>query len=351
MKPIGQILRERREANKIITKNVPKEPALSLEEQIRLLEEDIGGSEEGSSDDGSSDEGSSDDDSDDADKEDSDKEEEEETMVYEKDEKGNIIRIISKIYDDKIEPLSEGQLPQFMCSKGSKGKPSFNLLKQLNPLNKDKNTANNRNKDDGDEIVKKTVVRFADDMIGKKDDNSNNKSNENDKNDDKKDKKDNSVYENYIDNKVLTKEEIEMQEEKKRQRQERKEKKSRPRNEEESEKKEVETVKKARVSGLEKTVRELLMNYIPQSVEKKAFFCRICRVESVCIDSFELHKLSELHDIAAKMEKKMSFCSLCRKQFTSPAQLKEHIQGKGHKDYLVVIKEKQLQQKNMKKFK
>ena len=142
-----------------------------------------------------------------------------------------------------------------------------------------------------------------------------------------------------------------MQEEKRKIRQARKEKKSRPRNEEELNKKEDENIKKARVSGLEQTVRELLTNYIPQSVEKKAFFCRICRVESVCIDTFELHKKSELHDVAVKMEKKMSFCSLCRKQFTSPAQLKEHIQGNGHKNYLVMIKEKQLQQKNMSKFK
>ena len=290
--------------------DLPKKAALSLEEQIKLLEMEIEDSDEENISDSS--ENDSDNDSEEtSDKEDADNEGD--TMVYEKDDKGNIIRIISKIYGDKIEPLSEAQLPKFMCSKGSKQKPSFNLLKQLKPL--------------GDEKMKsKTVVRFADQ----------------DNDEENKNKGD--------DIKEIKEEELELEEAKKKLRQEKKEKKKRPRNEEEAVKLEDEILKKTRISGLEKTVRELLQNYIPQSIEKKAFFCRICRVESVDLESFELHKLSELHTVAIKIEKKMSFCNLCRKQFTSPNQLREHVMGKGHKEYLSITKEKQLEQKNMKKF-
>ena len=309
IKPIGQILRERKR-NEGTTK-LPKKATLSLEEQIRLLEREIVDSKEESISD------SSDSDSDNDSGENSaklDDSQEDDTMVYEKDNEGNITRIVSRIYVDKIVPLPEAQLPKLMCSKGSKQKPSFNLLKQLKPL--------------GDEKTKsKTVVRFVDQKdIGA------------------------SSYE-AAESKEGSEEELKLEEEEKKKiRQEKKDKKKRPRNEEEAAKVEDDLIKKARISGLEKTVRELLLNYIPQSVEKKAFHCRICRIESVDLESFESHKLSEMHLVAIKMEKKMSFCNLCRKQFTSPNQLREHISGNGHKNYLAMTKEKQLEQKNMKKF-
>ena len=311
MKPIGQIMRERkRNEGTTSSSKLPKKGTLSLEEQIRLLEREIVDSKEESISD------SSYSDSDDGLDENSnrlDDSQEDDTMVYEKDNEGNVIRIVSRIYVDKIVPLPEAQLPKLMCSKGSKQKPSFNLLKQLKPL--------------GDEKTKsKTVVKFADQKnIGA------------------------STYE-AAESKEELEEELKLEEERKKIRQEKKEKKKRPRNEEEAAKVEDDLIKKTRISGLEKTVRELLLNYIPQSVEKKAFHCRICRIESVDIESFESHKLSEMHLVAVKMEKKMSFCNLCRKQFTSPNQLREHISGNGHKEFLAKTKEKQLEQKNMKKF-
>lgn len=311
MKPIGQILRERKRAEGVSSSITKKKSSqvnnvkISLEEQIRLLEVELAVSEDDASDGDSSDESSSDQDGDEGSKDESAAADD---MIYEKDDNGNIIRIISKICVDAIEPLSESQLPQPMCSKGSKQKASFKLLKQLKPITK-------------------TLVRFADDQ-----------SNEN---------------EDAIDV-VQTEEEIESEriktEENKRKKLEQKEKKKRPRTEEEKVKKEGEEEKKVRISGLEKTVRELLVNYIPASIEKKAFYCRICRTESVDIESFEAHKTSEFHNVAVKMEKKMSFCVLCRKQFTSPNQLTEHLAGRGHKDYLATVKEKQLLQKQMKKF-
>ena len=301
MKPIGQILRDRRKAENVNllpekNKSVPsKVAAVSLEEQIRLLEMDL----DDQDDDGESASASSElnSDSDEADA----AAVGEENMIYEKDKNGNVIRIISKICEEAIEPLSVSQLPQPMCSKGSTQKASFKLLKQLNPLSG-------------------TGVRFADE----------------------------------VGTTLLTKEEIEKRrleyEIEKKRRAERKELKKRPRTEEEREKLEVAEAKKSRISGLEKTVKELLTNYIPAALEKKAFYCRICRTESEDLESFEDHKKSEFHDIAAKMEQKMSYCSLCRKQFTSPNQLKEHLLGKGHKDYLVIVKERQLQYKEMSKF-
>ena len=285
MKPIGQILRDRRKADNVTSlpakdKSVSsRTAAVSLEEQIRLLEMELGDDGDGESDSASSE---SDSDSDEV-KADTG----EENMIYEKDNHGNIIRIISKICEEAIEPLSVSQLPQPMCSKGSTQKASFKLLKQLNPLSG-------------------TSVRFADEVGAT----------------------------------LLTKEEIETRrleyEIEKKRRAERKELKRRPRTEEEREKLEVAEAKKTRISGLEKTVKELLTNYIPAALEKKAFYCRICRTESEDLESFENHKKSEFHDIAAKMEQKMSYCSLCKKQFTSPNQLKEHLSGKGHKDYLVI---------------
>jgi DNA-binding MltR family transcriptional regulator len=103
-----------------------------------------------------------------------------------------------------------------MCSKGSKQKPSFNLLKQLKPM--------------------ETKVRFADDKI------------------------------------TDTDEAIKLEKEIK------KEKKKRPRSEKEAAEAEEKEKKKERISGLEATVKEMLANYKPSSAEKRPFWCRICRL-------------------------------------------------------------------------
>lgn len=306
MKPIGQILREQRRSAgaSTSTDTSQKKNVISLEDQIRLLEEQLDAKDDDSSDSDSARDLESDDEGSVSD-----------NMIYEKDDNGNIIRIVSKICSEAIQPLAESQLPQPMCSKGSKQKASFKLLKSLKPLEKEKT---------------KTLVRFADDT------------------------NDERETHDTLTSVEKTEEEREAdlvrEQEEKARRQERKEKKKRPRNEEEREKKEGEEIKKERISGLEKTVKELLLNYIPASLEKKAFYCRICREESVDIESFEAHKKSELHQVAIKMEKKMSFCVMCRKQFTSPNQLKEHLSGKQHKGNLAYMKEKQLKQKEMKKF-
>ena len=41
----------------------------------------------------------------------------------------------------------------------------------------------------------------------------------------------------------------------------------------------------------------------------------------------------------------MSYCNLCRKQFTSPDQLKEHLDGAAHKQKLADVKAKQSKSK------
>jgi hypothetical protein len=91
-------------------------------------------------------------------------------------------------------------------------------------------------------------------------------------------------------------------------------------------------------SGLEATVRELLRNYEPASLEKRPFYCRVCKFQGQTTDELDAHRLSDFHQVATDMERKMSFCKLCRKQFTSPDQLKEHLSGKGHTERLERMK-------------
>ncbi len=44
---------------------------------------------------------------------------------------------------------------------------------------------------------------------------------------------------------------------------------------------------------------------------------------------------------AERLERKVSYCRMCRKQFTSPPQLREHLQGKAHKLRLETLLAKQ----------
>mmetsp|Transcript_22321 Transcript_22321/g.37343 ORF Transcript_22321/g.37343 Transcript_22321/m.37343 type:complete len:278 (-) Transcript_22321:88-921(-) len=99
-----------------------------------------------------------------------------------------------------------------------------------------------------------------------------------------------------------------------------------------SEESSVVSKQQERISGMEKTVREMLESYTPASVERKPFFCRICNVQSSDLQAFEAHKQSEFHQVAASVEGKYRYCKHCDKEFTSPEQLKEHINGKAHKE-------------------
>ena len=83
-------------------------------------------------------------------------------------------------------------------------------------------------------------------------------------------------------------------------------------------------------SGLDRTVKEMLLNYQPASLDKKPFYCRVCRFEGSSTEELETHRNSDFHLKASKLERTMSVCQLCHKQFTSPDQLKEHLKGKAH---------------------
>lgn len=86
------------------------------------------------------------------------------------------------------------------------------------------------------------------------------------------------------------------------------------------------------ISGMEKTVREMLSHYEPACHDKKPFFCRVCSHQAGSMEELEEHKLSDFHAIAVKVERTRSFCKHCEKQFTSPDQLKSHMEGKAHKE-------------------
>jgi hypothetical protein len=112
-------------------------------------------------------------------------------------------------------------------------------------------------------------------------------------------------------------------------------------------KNEVENEVKDKRSEVEKTYREKLKNYKSISGDKKSFYCRICCYQANDLDDLNQHRDSTEHSIASEIELKMSYCKLCKKQFTSPAQLKEHIQARPHKEKLNFIINKQNQRKSM----
>jgi Zinc-finger of C2H2 type len=93
-------------------------------------------------------------------------------------------------------------------------------------------------------------------------------------------------------------------------------------------------------------VKKILGNYQPRSVERLPFYCRCCAVQSESEETFMEHKKTLFHVTAVQMEQKASFCKLCRKQLTSPAQLKEHLQSKPHKQRLDMLRSRQPQSNN-----
>lgn len=97
--------------------------------------------------------------------------------------------------------------------------------------------------------------------------------------------------------------------------------------------------------GFLRTVKEAIDSYVPASHEKLPFHCRVCKFQGQNLEEFEAHRASEEHKVATSTENKICFCKLCRKKFTSPAQLSEHLKGKGHKERLEYVKSAHEQRK------
>jgi hypothetical protein len=92
-------------------------------------------------------------------------------------------------------------------------------------------------------------------------------------------------------------------------------------------------VKAKDVLEMEESIRIMLSQYQPISTQEKVpFYCRICKIQSKDMDSFIIHKQSDYHNLATKMERNLRYCKHCDKEFTSPDQLKGHMEGKGHKE-------------------
>lgn len=222
-KPIG--LQMRKEKSKSTKSAAPEKVSiLSIDEQIALLQKNVGSSNDGSS--GSDSDSGSESEEDGYSSGDS-----ADGLRVERDSEGNIIRFVSSIQDkEKISPLSAEYLPAARCNTSSyvEGGKS-----------------------------KKRSIRFSD---------------------------------------------------------------------------EGPTPEQIAISGMEKTVREMLAHYEPASHDKKPFFCRVCSHQAGSMEELEEHKLSDFHAVAVKVERTRSFCKHCEKQFTSPDQLKSHMEGKAHKE-------------------
>ena len=92
-------------------------------------------------------------------------------------------------------------------------------------------------------------------------------------------------------------------------------------------------VKAKDVLEMEESIRIMLSQYQPISTQEKVpFYCRICKIQSKDMESFIVHKQSDYHNLATKMERNLRYCKHCDKEFTSPDQLKGHMEGKGHKE-------------------
>lgn len=226
-KPIGLQLRKEKAKGQDSKPAEKKVSLLSIDEQIALLQKSVKSGDGSSS--GSESESESDYDS----EEDGYDSENSDACRFERDEDGNIVRIVSSIQDkERIAPLSAEFLPAARC-----------------------NTSNYV--EGGTGKTRKRAIRFVD---------------------------------------------------------------------------EGPTPEQIAISGMEKTVREMLANYAPASLDKKPFFCRVCSHQAGSMEDLEAHKLTEFHAIAVKVERTRSFCKHCEKQFTSPDQLKGHMDGKAHKE-------------------
>jgi hypothetical protein len=82
----------------------------------------------------------------------------------------------------------------------------------------------------------------------------------------------------------------------------------------------------------EAAVRELMANYVPSSIERKPFWCRVCLFQGKGATEFEAHSRTKDHKLKVAVEARLCSCAPCRKKFTSPEQLKEHLGGKLHRE-------------------
>jgi hypothetical protein len=97
--------------------------------------------------------------------------------------------------------------------------------------------------------------------------------------------------------------------------------------------------KRPQNSGLQRTVHELLAQYEPASLEKRPFYCRVCKFQAESTEELEAHRQTESHVKTQEFERRVCYCKLCRKQFTSPEQLKEHLKGKAHTERLDKVRQ------------
>lgn len=90
--------------------------------------------------------------------------------------------------------------------------------------------------------------------------------------------------------------------------------------------------------GLQEAVKEVLGGYVARSHERIPFYCRVCSVQSKDMESFLAHKDTDFHKAAIQAERKATYCQACRKQFTSPVQMREHLESKPHHDRMAFLR-------------
>jgi len=90
--------------------------------------------------------------------------------------------------------------------------------------------------------------------------------------------------------------------------------------------------------GIQEAVKEVLGGYVARSHERIPFYCRVCSVQSKDMESFLAHKDTDFHKAAIQAERRATYCQACRKQFTSPVQMREHLESKPHHDRMVFLR-------------
>ena len=200
----------------------------------------------------------------------------EKSYIEQRDEHGRLVKLVSKLDEnDRIEPLPKSLLPSKKCNFVSlTGNYSSNY--------------NNNNSSYNDYSKKR--VRFD----------------RSDNGDDKGDKSGAVIMNNYNDDNDNDKNNRTSQES---------------------------LVKAKEMLEMEESIRIMLSQYQPVSAQEKVpFYCRICKMQSKDMESFIIHKQSDYHHLATKMERNLRYCKHCDKEFTSPDQLKGHMEGKAHKE-------------------
>jgi hypothetical protein len=95
------------------------------------------------------------------------------------------------------------------------------------------------------------------------------------------------------------------------------------------------------------SIQKAIDSYIPSSQKKLPFYCRVCQIQLVDLNTFETHQTTPEHLEKKRLDRSICYCHLCNKQFTSPEQLKEHKRGKAH---LERLEKRRRGNENQKKF-